>query len=372
MSYDRKKFTDQKSIIRQRKLINEQRIGAALSEYADDFVGIINDTRQFVMFNNRYFGGNPDISRMIGQRPGSIFNCIHEGESECGCGNAEACVYCGAINTVVEAIEARSRVTHEGRLLVESPKGSTTLNVRVTAVPVELEDELFLLLFVKDISFKKQSELFERAFFHDVLNTSSSLKSLIALSKVSSDVIPDADRTIQKNISDIVEQIHYFQKLKMAEEGSFVPDLMKVEVADEIRTVCNGLENTSYGTGKRIVMELPEDGVEAETDKVLYRRIVLNLVKNALEASEKGDEITVSLENPGDVATLRVRNPAVMSAEIKNQVFQRSFSTKGDNRGIGTFSVKLLGEGALKGRVYFSSDKKTGTVFSFEIPLYNS
>jgi sensor histidine kinase regulating citrate/malate metabolism len=56
-------------------------------------------------------------------------------------------------------------------------------------------------------------------------------------------------------------------------------------------------------------------------------------------------------------------NPTYMTEETKLQVFQRSFSTKGINRGLGTYSMKLLGERYLKGKVGFTSDEKNGTHF---------
>jgi sensor histidine kinase regulating citrate/malate metabolism len=50
------------------------------------------------------------------------------------------------------------------------------------------------------------------------------------------------------------------------------------------------------------------------------------------------------------------------------QIFQRSFSTKGTGRGIGTYSVKLLTEKYLQGEVSFISTKEFGTTFYITIP----
>ena len=65
----------------------------------------------------------------------------------------------------------------------------------------------------------------------------------------------------------------------------------------------------------------------------------------------------------------RVANPSVMPPDVQNQVFQRSFSTKGENRGLGTYSMRLLTERYLKGHVSFTSDKAHGTVFRVRLPL---
>jgi len=53
---------------------------------------------------------------------------------------------------------------------------------------------------------------------------------------------------------------------------------------------------------------------------------------------------------------------------VQLQVFNRSFSTKGTGRGLGTYSVKLLTERCLKGRVGFTSALGEGTVFQVTLP----
>ena len=53
---------------------------------------------------------------------------------------------------------------------------------------------------------------------------------------------------------------------------------------------------------------------------------------------------------------ISVQNDRAMSNEVKYQIFQKSFSTKGNGRGLGTFSIKLLTERYLKGSVSFESN----------------
>jgi sensor histidine kinase regulating citrate/malate metabolism len=50
-------------------------------------------------------------------------------------------------------------------------------------------------------------------------------------------------------------------------------------------------------------------------------------------------------------------------------MFQRSFSTKGSDRGLGTYSMKLLGERYLHGEVEFTTSQEEGTTFRLILPL---
>lgn len=79
--------------------------------------------------------------------------------------------------------------------------------------------------------------------------------------------------------------------------------------------------------------------------------------------------IKVEAENVGGGRwALWVRNPTVMAHTVQLQVFQRSFSTKGEGRGLGTYSIKLLTERFLKGKASFTSKEGTGTEFRITIP----
>ena len=107
--------------------------------------------------------------------------------------------------------------------------------------------------------------------------------------------------------------------------------------------------------------------IDFETDKILLQRVIINLLKNALEATELTRTVIIGIGNSEDKITIWVKNEQVMSEDVQMQLFQRSFSTKGNDRGIGTYSIRLLTENYLKGKVSFISNETARTVFSIEL-----
>lgn len=94
---------------------------------------------------------------------------------------------------------------------------------------------------------------------------------------------------------------------------------------------------------------------------------------NALEATRGYDPIKLSIDVEDRRAVFSVWNRAAMASAISCRVFQRNFSTKGDlGRGLGTYSMKLIGEQLLGGKVYFHSSNSEGTTFILEFPIYTA
>ena len=104
------------------------------------------------------------------------------------------------------------------------------------------------------------------------------------------------------------------------------------------------------------------------SDPVLIRRVITNMLKNALEASSQGEEASLILSEEEGRIVMSVHNPAFIPREVQLQIFQRSFSTKGRGRGIGTYSMKMLTENYLEGEIGFSSDELSGTTFRVLLP----
>jgi len=119
---------------------------------------------------------------------------------------------------------------------------------------------------------------------------------------------------------------------------------------------------------KYLYIDKQAENIEFTTDISLLRRIVGNMIKNALEATMPGSAVTVSCSVSDTEVDFSVHNKSYISKDVQLQLFNRSFSTKGVGRGIGTYSMKLFGEKFLKGKVSFESTREKGTTFFLKVP----
>ena len=119
-------------------------------------------------------------------------------------------------------------------------------------------------------------------------------------------------------------------------------------------------------------IEHKKTGLVINTDETLLRRVLINTIKNALEASTDNQEIKV-YSNSGDNGkpgffNINVRSYPLIPKDVQLQLFQRAYSTKGPGRGWGTYSIRLLTEGYLGGRVSYVSNERQRTLFTISIP----
>ena len=176
-------------------------------------------------------------------------------------------------------------------------------------------------------------------------------------------------RQLAANVVDeLLEEIQSARDLTVAERGALQVTFRLVDAATLLSSLCSSYRHHPLAQDKTIAPEVVSGPALVQSSEVLLRRVIGNLIKNALEASSAGQTVTVSFHND-DQPVFSVHNESVMTDDVKRQLFQRSFSTKqGNGRGIGTYSVKLLTERYLRGSVDFVSPApQGGTVFNVRL-----
>lgn len=309
----------------------------------------------------------------FGRRPGELFHCIHSAETEYGCGTAEACNLCGAFQTMKTTLETNARHSSELRLTTNGPEGPQSLEFKVTSIPLHVNQEIYILLTLEDISSRKRRDSLEKVFFHDVLNTAGGVHGLIELlneSENPSALLLELLPTLSLETGLLLEEIKSQRELLQAENNELQPKFQKTDgriVLDECIKLYEALAHRQ-GTVLSISDSTPKEAW-LPTDQTLLRRVIGNMIKNAIEANSKGGEVRVGISQENGFHRFWVQNPQVIPWETQVQVFQRSFSAKGLGRGLGTYSIKLLTEVYLKGRASFVSEAPAGTTFWVDLKI---
>ena len=109
-----------------------------------------------------------------------------------------------------------------------------------------------------------------------------------------------------------------------------------------------------------------------KADREHLLRVFNNLIKNALQAipEDRRGTIDVVLRAEADKAIAEVRdNGSGIPEEIRDHIFEPSFTTKSSGMGLGLAMVKRMVEQA-GGSVRFTSRLDEGTSFFVSLPLH--
>lgn len=334
-------------------------------------VTILNDTRQIVYANMRFVRmvGVQDTGEILGMRLGEALGCAHAVELPGGCGTTRFCQYCGAAKAIVKGLEGE-HATQECSIDRLTPSHLEALNLQVWTAPMAQGQHQLVLSSALDIAHEKALRNFERLFFHDILNAVSGIKGihdLITL-ELPDNQTQDLDllRRAINDIQDIVETQRDFLAVEAKEYHYARTSLETLEILHYLAAYCQSFNHEP----KRVLSVDPDaPSLAFASDSRIIQRIMVNMIKNALEASAPGECVTLGCA-PGEDGgvVFWVHNPAVMPEETRMRLFQRGYTTKGVGRGFGTYGMRLFAQECLGGDVDFTSAPGAGTRVFLRLP----
>jgi signal transduction histidine kinase len=161
-----------------------------------------------------------------------------------------------------------------------------------------------------------------------------------------------------------------------SDDGAFTPRRGAVDVPALVAEVQRIMTPVADSLGHRIVVELRAMVPTLHADPDLLRRVLQNLVDNALRHSPRGTVVQIeAVPGPSQLA-LRVRDhgPGV-PAELRERIFDRYVRISpgtgpggGPGKGLGLAFCRIAVE-AHGGRVWVEDNQPRGSVFVVELPL---
>ncbi len=336
-------------------------------------IAVLNENRQILSVNQQLLNAlgvdNPEA--VMGLRPGEAVGCRYATEMAAGCGTSEYCMNCGAVIAIVTSLGSDGPVARTCAISAERNGRPADLFFRVHAAPLQIEAERFVLLFLYDISRQQRLAALERVFFHDINNTVMGLLNASELLKCSGNGGADA---MAVNIVSLAKRLSREVELQRRLSGQESGDYDLQGELISVEWIINEVEHLMivHPAMKEKVLQIQNSatGLLFYTDISLVLRVLENMLINACEAAASCHTIKFNLTAHGGHVTFCVWNAEIIAPSIASRIFQRNFSTKDElGRGLGTYSMKLIGEQLLGGRVFFESSAAKGTTFYLALPI---
>ena len=225
---------------------------------------------------------------------------------------------------------------------------------------------------VKQIS-KSQRELAWREMAkqvaHEIKNPLTPMKlSVQSFKQRFNSKDPKIEEKIQDFSDTLVQQIDVLSSISTAFSHFAELPAQKNENIDIISTTKLALEIFNE---KNISFESKIDSIKVKIDSTTLIRIITNLVKNSIQATENVSQpkIIVRIKKARDKAIIEIEDNGIgISRKNRDKIFEPKFTTKSKGMGLGLSIIKNLVTN-YNGEIDFKSTKRK-TTFKIELPVY--
>ena len=160
------------------------------------------------------------------------------------------------------------------------------------------------------------------------------------------------------------------------DSGDLQVELATIDVGNVAREVVESLRTELAGAqanGHSFVVDLSDEPLSAEADGEKLRRVLVNLVDNAVKFSPDGGAVSVVGQKRSGSIELRVSDQGVgIPEEERERIFRKfyrgSSSVLSGGTGLGLFISRGLVT-AMGGRIWVDSVEGEGSTFTLELPL---
>jgi PAS domain S-box-containing protein len=206
---------------------------------------------------------------------------------------------------------------------------------------------------------------------HDIRNPLQAIVSELYLAKEELECFPNTENksALKVALESIEAQTFYINKI-VADLQDYTkpltPHPQPVNIEESIR---QSLSSVVIPSNISMDIQVEKNAPKLEIDPLYIKRILVNLISNALQAMPNGGKLIINVKSQHNKVTISVEDTGFGIPEnVKSQIFKPLFTTKAKGQGLGLAVVKRLVE-ASNGSVTFDSQVGKGAAFTIAIPF---
>ncbi len=286
------------------------------------------------------------------------------------------------------------RVIGLGRIVVGQRRDGSTFPMELSVGEAKTGDRRFFTGFVRDLSERQETERRLQELQSELIHVSR----LTAMEKMASALAHELNQPLSAIASyvkgsfrlvkaDVIDRDRLFDALERAREqairaGDIIKRLRDFVAKGETERTLESLSRVVEEASLLAMVGAKEHRVHVNfdldqslppvlIDKVQIQQVVLNLIRNAIDALAKSTtrQVRVSVKNwSEDCAVVSVADTGPgLAPDIAPQLFQPFMTTKKQGMGVGLSISRSIIE-AHGGRIWVDDNPGGGALFSFTVP----
>jgi two-component system sensor kinase FixL len=288
------------------------------------------------------------------------------------------------------------RIIGIGRLVVGERKDGSTFPLELSVGEMKSGKERFFTGFIRDLTERQQSE----HRLHELQSELIHISRLTALGEMSSALAHELNQPLAaisnylsgvqrliKDQPDALSQKVHDGVNKAVEQALRSGDIIRRlrefvsrgETAQRVESLAKLVEEASAlalvgarQLGVRVFFNLDRHADQVLVDKVQIQQVLLNLIRNAVEAMAHSEQriltLSSALIDDDMVEICVVDTGSGISEEVVARLFQPFVTTKAQGMGVGLSICRTILE-AQGGKIWASANPGGGTVFHLTLPL---
>lgn len=307
-----------------------------------------------------------DGQDLLGLRIGEAMGCVHAGKEPAGCGTTPWCCTCGAAIATHMAQVRSEPVGRECALHLDTGGDRHGSLYSAWCAPIIGDGpELYFLSIrrrpEKTLAVDRDDRLWSR--LQDLSRTISDF----AIRGMAG---PGTDDNVQLlKTAEALEGEVYAQLAVMRGPETIQNDPNTFRVQDLFLDLRREVLSSGAFPNACLDFRCADSDLEVRSLRRIVHVVLGHMLSNAVEASEAGETVVVEALASDRFVEFTVSNTEEILPHFALRVFEKHFTTKeSPHRGLGTWTVKLLGEEVLGGEVWFTSTTGEGTRFHLRLP----
>ncbi len=185
------------------------------------------------------------------------------------------------------------------------------------------------------------------------------------------DIARESLARLEKMIGDILD-------IAKAEAGEIPLALDTADLRELVRDAVRGVGPQLSDARIELDLEVSGDTLSARADREKIRRVIDNLLANAIKFTPAGGRVAVRASREGGEAVVTVQDsgPGIPES-VRERIFEKFGQAEADRRGrrmsigLGLYFCRLVVD-AHGGRIWVESSRGQGSTFGFALPLAGS
>ncbi len=290
-----------------------------------------------------------------------------------------------------DLLQAMREIRHGQRILIRSGPNARAPHIAIQATAFKLKGQGFKLVSLQDIQVELEEKEIDtwqkliRVLTHEIMN---SVTPIVSLTKVTHSILseeegsPKAAKMLsEEEIQDILDSIltienrskgllhfvHAYRSLTRIPP----PQIQQIEARELLNRIITLLKPEMDRRGIALHSSVPDRGQKLQIDPQLIEQVLINLLKNAMEAVENSPapeiHLIVRQRKDGRPQIIVQDNGQGIHPELIDKIFIPFFTTKPKGSGIGLSLSRQIMR-LHSGSIEMQTSEEQGTHFFLNFP----